>query len=122
MKSHQLYRPVTADQRHQLAVRRDHHRPVRDGRRQGPARRRAHPAAGDRDRRGHRRGRGRRRAGLLGVPAGLPSGRTGQAATGMPARFPRAVHRLLARQARLLPPLPPRHLNSEAVVHAWRAG
>jgi hypothetical protein len=81
----------TADQRHQFAVRRDQ-RPVRNGRRQGPPSGRAQPAAGDRDCRGHRRGRGRRCAGLLGVPAGLPAGRARQAAARMPARFPRTLH------------------------------
>jgi len=101
---------VDADQRHQLAVRGDE-RPVRDGRQQGPPGGGGAAAAGDGDRGGRRRGRGGGGAVLLGVPAGLPGGRGRAEAPRVPARVPRALHRLLAPPARLLPALPPRHLN-----------
>ena len=103
-------RTWTPDQRHQLAVRGDE-RPVRDRQRQGPPRGRGAPAAGDGDRGGHRRGRGGPGAVLLGVPAGLPGGRARAEAAGVPPPLPRALHRLLARQARILPAVPARHLN-----------
>lgn len=101
---------MDADQRHQLAVRGDE-RPVRDGQRHGPPRGRGAPAAGDGDRGGQRRGRGGPGAVLLGVPAGLPGGRARAEAARVPPPLPRALHRLLARQARLLSAVPARHLN-----------